>query len=185
MTDVRAVLELGRQRISRAWAKGAMKQPLPGGRVAYCAIGAVDQNREACMILAQFVPQDTIVRFDCGVPGCTSCGKIAATPASVMAYNDFGSTTLADVLDMFDKAIASLGGTTFAKWAEEPKAEWKAEHVKVEVVEKIEHVVKAAAKAPEYVALTAPDPLEETWNLPTVTRWTRIKNRLTRDKVDA
>jgi hypothetical protein len=106
MTDVLDVLIAARAEVAKGWAKGADYAGWTSSEGGVCAMGGIYRSAKtdecryadlygaAASALAPHVPAD----FECAY---------YSGPAMVGEFNDHPSTTKADVLALFDRAIAA------------------------------------------------------------------------------
>jgi len=116
-------LRKGRERIARGWCKGRFAIDITGGSVdpdseravRWCARGAVGSdftwrglNTEAEAALTRALPQDWVAH------AVAVCSTYSLPNGNIVAYYN-NSHTQADVLALFDRAIASLTRRTDAE----------------------------------------------------------------------
>lgn len=108
MSAVLEALRAGRERVARGWTQGAFARNQKGSSVAeanpsaicFCALGAIYADRRAPYSLA----------FD-ALSRAVESPKANVPPHCVVGYfNDDPATTQADVLALYDRAIAANGG---------------------------------------------------------------------------
>ena len=78
-----------RQRIVMGWCKGTSTR-CGGGQIEYCALGAAEPNWQLS------VDTDIVLLLQRALPKGFR---------SVMVYNDFPTTTQADIIALYDRAI--------------------------------------------------------------------------------
>lgn len=108
MKSLAEVLRAARERVAEGWTQGAMArdergeetEPTESEAVCYCALGALESIDRGSRSVGAFVLRLALPRF---VLGC-------APDSMVANFNDDPATTQADVLALFDRAIAAEGG---------------------------------------------------------------------------
>jgi hypothetical protein len=99
-TRVLHALTRGLEKIKQGWTKGTLKRSLGGGRMAYCARGALVQghgyNHAAETYLHRALPPEVRHQF----------GSFNGPGDLVAYYNDCAATTEADIHALYERAIA-------------------------------------------------------------------------------
>lgn len=100
MSVVEDLRNAKRELLRRGWTQGILESG--DGRV--CAVGAINRATDSCKMDARThaVQQQLTVYLD------ADCFKTELVPLA--AFNDRPDTTMQDVVNLFDKALADLGG---------------------------------------------------------------------------